>query len=108
VSDPLVKIRKLLAVAERTTFPEEADACRKKVAKMMAVHHIDAKALEPEPVRVQMPFYSDQTIHINIVMVNNLNDGVAIKFINGDMWTSTFTDVEQAFENAYQDLKKKR
>jgi hypothetical protein len=47
----LSKVRALLAKAESTTFPEEAEALTAKAQELMARHEIDAALLHPRPER---------------------------------------------------------
>jgi hypothetical protein len=47
-ADPIIeRIKKLLALAERNTFPEEAQAARAKAEKLMAQHNITEDQLSP-------------------------------------------------------------
>ena len=46
--DLLAKVRKLLATAERTTNPNEADAFSRKAATLIAAHRIDPERLHGE------------------------------------------------------------
>lgn len=48
--DLIAKVRKLLAMAEGTTNPNEADAFSRKAAELIAVHRID-----PERLRAESP-----------------------------------------------------
>jgi hypothetical protein len=80
----LGKVRALLAKAESTTFPEEADALTSKAQELMARHAIDLAMLEASGsksygpsgamarrVHVEDPYFDAKSVLLNIVAKTN-------------------------------------
>jgi hypothetical protein len=64
--EPVDRVRKLRALAARTTFPAEAESCRTKADALMAKHGLSEAQVAPVPEQPRVPIVQHGWTRITI------------------------------------------